>query len=244
MRIGIRSEFDRAVKQVEWSEVLDTLQAAIEDVLGSPPNTPPPTPSPPLPVLPTELGRDICPQPVVNVHEAHEQAGVHSQGQFYNSRLRFNSSYAAAPPHTLIHLHSLANDQAPVINFCEPVPNLVPLQLLNGQLIYTFVFRHPGPVAPPPLDADRPYVKKPLYAFMLFMREQRQKWASLSDQERQRFYEKAEEEKLLHASQNPGWSSSRPLRHKEEEAKVEDSSSHTGLSSSTNLLFLELFHSP
>ncbi|KAK2899934.1 hypothetical protein Q8A73_013063 [Channa argus] len=277
MRIDIREEFDRTVKQIEWVEVLDTLQAVIEDALGVTPNTSPSTPPPPA--LPTELGFDILPQPVGDVHEApawcssyhlgiapssleepvttaqtimqagslYGQEGVYSQGQHTLHQSAVNdhpgpptaACYPAAPPHT--------NNNAPGISSYKSTgQNLVPLQLLqlvNGEMVYTYTLHHPDSAAPPvptsmpkktkrkynkPQDNDQPYIKKPLNAFMLFMKEQRQsvvaeinirdnaavntvlgqRWASLSSKEKNKFYEKAEEEKLLHARENPGWSSS------------------------------------
>ncbi|KAK2819246.1 hypothetical protein Q5P01_024807 [Channa striata] len=290
MRINVRAEFDHAIKQMEWGEVLDTLQVAIEDELGVTPNTPPSTQPPP--VLSAELGFDIHPQPVGDAHDEvhggcsshhlgiathgfeqpvtaaqtiqegplYRQAGVHSQGQhtLYPSSVSDHPGpsttayYHAAPPYTC--------DQAPAISFCESTgQNQIPLRLVNGELVYAYTFHHPDSAAPPaptsmskkrkrrydkPQDDDRPYVKKPLNAFMLFMKEQRQnvvaeinnrnnatvnsvlgqRWASLSNKEKHRFYEKAEKERLLHAKQNPGWSSSNNyVGKKEEEAKAEGS---------------------
>ncbi|XP_044031476.1 transcription factor 7-like 1-B [Siniperca chuatsi] len=76
-------------------------------------------------------------------------------------------------------------------------------------------------------DGDWPYVKKPPNAFMLFMKEQRpnvvaelnvsesaavntilgQRWKSLSNEEKAKYYEKAAKERLLHSQQHPNWSS-------------------------------------
>ncbi|XP_039251311.2 uncharacterized protein LOC120328830 [Styela clava] len=73
---------------------------------------------------------------------------------------------------------------------------------------------------------DRPYVKKPLNAFMLYMKEQRakvvaectlkesaainqilgRKWHSLSREEQQKYYEMARKERQLHLQMYPGWS--------------------------------------
>ncbi|KAK2919441.1 hypothetical protein Q8A73_003812 [Channa argus] len=273
MRIDVRAEFDRAVKQMEWEEVLDTLQAVIEDELGVTPNTPPSTPAPPA--LTTELGCDIHPQPVDDVHEAHSgcsphhlgiapdsfeqpmtaaqsimqtgplscEADVHSQGEhtLYQSAVNDHPK-----PSTPTHCPAAPQDtnNAPAISFFESTgQNLVPLQLLNGEVVYAYTLHHPDSAATPapnpmskkrktkynkPQNDDQPYIKKPLNAFMLFMKEHRQnvvaeinirdnatvntilghRWASLSKKEKQIFYEKAEEERLLHSRQNPGWSSS------------------------------------
>ncbi|XP_030595667.1 transcription factor 7-like 1 [Archocentrus centrarchus] len=76
-------------------------------------------------------------------------------------------------------------------------------------------------------DEDRVYVKKPPNAFMLFLKEQRPKvkaeltnsasaavnavvgerWKSLSKAQQAKYYEQAEEERLLHTQQHPQWSS-------------------------------------
>ncbi|XP_077578908.1 transcription factor 7-like [Stigmatopora nigra] len=73
---------------------------------------------------------------------------------------------------------------------------------------------------------DQTYVKKPLNAFMLFSKEHRQSvkakssstntavinetlgkmWHLLADKDKVRYYEKAEEERRLHAQQHPDWS--------------------------------------
>ncbi|KAK2824156.1 hypothetical protein Q5P01_021331 [Channa striata] len=126
MKVDIRAEFDDSIQEMEWEEVLEILKAAIEDVLDTPPNTPPPppaiedvldtppnTPPPPPVVLPTELGQ------VGDVHEAHQLPDVYSQGQ---------------------------NNQAPVINTYQ---NLVPIQLLNGQWVYPYTLCSPDTIAPP-----------------------------------------------------------------------------------------------
>lgn len=76
-------------------------------------------------------------------------------------------------------------------------------------------------------DEDRkPHIKKPLNAFMLYMREERpnvvamckvkesssinqilgQRWHSLTKEEQAKYYELARQERLLHAKLYPGWS--------------------------------------
>ncbi|XP_074487436.1 transcription factor SOX-18-like [Sebastes fasciatus] len=79
-------------------------------------------------------------------------------------------------------------------------------------------------------EADPPYVKKPPNAFMVFIKEQRanvnaqinmggrgsaavntvlgQVWSSLTREEQVKYYDMANEERLLHAKQNPEWTSS------------------------------------
>ncbi|XP_029023985.1 transcription factor 7-like 1-B [Betta splendens] len=75
-------------------------------------------------------------------------------------------------------------------------------------------------------DDRRPHIKKPLNAFMLYMREERpkvvaqckvkesatinqilgQRWHSLSKEEQAKYYEMARKERLLHSKLYPGWS--------------------------------------
>ncbi|XP_035041079.1 transcription factor 7-like 1-A isoform X2 [Hippoglossus stenolepis] len=75
-------------------------------------------------------------------------------------------------------------------------------------------------------DEKKPHIKKPLNAFMLYMREERpkvvaqcnvkesatinqilgQRWHSLSKEEQSKFYELARQERLLHSKLYPGWS--------------------------------------
>ncbi|ESO10023.1 hypothetical protein HELRODRAFT_135970, partial [Helobdella robusta] len=75
-------------------------------------------------------------------------------------------------------------------------------------------------------DKKRTYIKKPLNAFMLFMKEMRQKvieectlkesaainqilgrkWHALERSEQAKYYEMAKKEKELHMQLHPGWS--------------------------------------
>ncbi|XP_053267619.1 transcription factor 7-like 1-A isoform X2 [Pleuronectes platessa] len=75
-------------------------------------------------------------------------------------------------------------------------------------------------------EEKKPHIKKPLNAFMLYMREERpkvvaqcnvkesatinqilgQRWHSLSKEEQSKFYELARQERLLHSKLYPGWS--------------------------------------
>ncbi|KAL4000749.1 inhibitor of growth protein 2 [Sarotherodon galilaeus] len=75
-------------------------------------------------------------------------------------------------------------------------------------------------------DEDRPYVKKPPNAFMLYLKEQRpkviaelnipgsaavnavvgQRWKSLSNDQKARYFDQAETERRNHAKEHPGWS--------------------------------------
>ncbi|XP_067340931.1 transcription factor 7-like 2 [Channa argus] len=263
--MDVRAVFHSLIKQMEWGEVLNTLQAVVEDALGLSSNCS--SLPPPAPAHPTELGYDIYPQPVAEVHHhlnapysfqqpvtaaesimqagpLYFQADVHSQGQhtLYHSAVYDHPgpSTAAFDPEAFRHTYSNALE----ISFLESTgQNLVPLQVMNGEVVYINTLNHLSSASPTvctsmskrrkrkydkPQDDEKPYIKKPLNAFMLFMKEQRQnvvteinlrdnatvntilgqRWALLSKKEKEKFYEKAEEERQLHARQHPGWSSS------------------------------------
>ncbi|XP_042337996.1 transcription factor 7-like 1-B, partial [Plectropomus leopardus] len=81
-------------------------------------------------------------------------------------------------------------------------------------------------VQPEREEEKKPHIKKPLNAFMLFMREERpkvvaqckvkesatinqilgQRWHSLSKDQQAKYYELARKERLLHSKLYPGWS--------------------------------------
>ncbi|XP_030602913.1 transcription factor 7-like 1 isoform X1 [Archocentrus centrarchus] len=111
---------------------------------------------------------------------------------------------------------------------------LHPIGVLNGVLVCDFAA--PPINTPSPKkrkrhehqdDEDRVYVKKPPNAFMLFLNEERPKvkaelinsssaavnavvgerWKSLPKAQQAKYYEQAEEERMLHAQQHPQWSS-------------------------------------
>jgi len=96
---------------------------------------------------------------------------------------------------------------------------------------------------------DRPYVKKPLNAFMLYMKEQRQKvvaectlkesaainqilgrkWHSLGREEQQVYYDKARKARQLHMEKFPGWSArdNYGKRKKRKKEKTHDCTAQT-----------------
>ncbi|KAI9535757.1 Transcription factor 7-like 1-A, partial [Dissostichus eleginoides] len=116
-------------------------------------------------------------------------------------------------------------------------PRLVPPQssIPHSAIRHTGVKQEPGgsqqgrsvPDVPPEKEEEkRPHIKKPLNAFMLYMREERpkvvaqckvkesatinqilgQRWHSLTKEEQAKYYEIARKERLLHSKLYPGWS--------------------------------------
>ncbi|KAJ4921053.1 hypothetical protein JOQ06_021770 [Pogonophryne albipinna] len=116
-------------------------------------------------------------------------------------------------------------------------PRLVPPQssIPHSAIRHTGVKQEPGgsqqgrsaPDVPPEREEEkRPHIKKPLNAFMLYMREERpkvvaqckvkesatinqilgQRWHSLTKEEQAKYYEIARKERLLHSKLYPGWS--------------------------------------
>ncbi|XP_030603385.1 transcription factor 7-like 1 [Archocentrus centrarchus] len=113
---------------------------------------------------------------------------------------------------------------------------LRPIGELNGMMVCDFA-TSPLPLNKPASKKrkrheqeegeDRLYVKKPPNAFMVYLEEQRpkvkaeltnsgsaavnavvaQRWKSLSRDQQEKYYKRAEEERILHAQKHPGWSS-------------------------------------
>ncbi|XP_075895098.1 transcription factor 7-like 1-B isoform X2 [Nelusetta ayraudi] len=134
-------------------------------------------------------------------------------------------------------------DNLPVLGLPAYDQNFHPIGFLNGEILYglpTNAYVPPDFSASPSnvfmpsgfsqhgvqLDEDRPYVKKPLNAFMIFRKEQRpiimketnirdsasvnaivgKKWKSLTKEEQTSYFVEAEKERILHALHHPGWS--------------------------------------
>ncbi|KAK7902206.1 hypothetical protein WMY93_018975 [Mugilogobius chulae] len=114
----------------------------------------------------------------------------------------------------------------------------VPLQTISAQTINNYSL----PIQTSRKDTDKPYIKKPPNAFMLFMAEQRQRvmqalniknsaqvnveigqrWKMLSELEKAPYFEQADRVKRAHEAKYPGWSpkdnlvSSSILQHRTE----------------------------
>ncbi|XP_030579246.1 transcription factor 7-like 1-B [Archocentrus centrarchus] len=104
----------------------------------------------------------------------------------------------------------------------------------DGLLVCDFDCSAPPVSAPTPKkrkrsdqqEDDRPYVKKPPNAFMIFLKEQRlkvmaecsirestavntavgERWKSLTKDQQEEYYKQAEEQRILHAQQHREWS--------------------------------------
>lgn len=97
-------------------------------------------------------------------------------------------------------------------------------------------------------EKKKPHIKKPLNAFMLYMREERpkviaqckvkesatinqilgQRWHSLCKEEQSRYYDLARKEKLLHSKLYPGWSARDNYGKKKKRKRVKSETQFEG----------------
>lgn len=107
-----------------------------------------------------------------------------------------------------------------------PHPAIVPAVVKQEPGVGSQPGRHVAESQPEKEDEKKPHIKKPLNAFMLYMRDERpkvvaqcqvkesatinqilgQRWHSLSKEEQAKYYEMARKERLLHSKLYPGWS--------------------------------------
>ncbi|MCI4381309.1 hypothetical protein PGIGA_G00249880 [Pangasianodon gigas] len=125
------------------------------------------------------------------------------------------------PPHVVPHHpHSLHQTGIPHPAIVSPAIKQEP----NGELSPAAHTKSPGPAKKE--EEKKPHIKKPLNAFMLYMKEMRAKvvaectlkesaainqilgrrWHSLSREEQAKYYELARKERQLHSQLYPGWS--------------------------------------
>ncbi|XP_027006233.1 transcription factor 7-like 1-B [Tachysurus fulvidraco] len=125
------------------------------------------------------------------------------------------------PPHVVPHHpHSLHQTGIPHPAIVSPAIKQEP----NGELSPASHTKSPGPAKKE--EEKKPHIKKPLNAFMLYMKEMRAKvvaectlkesaainqilgrrWHSLSREEQAKYYELARKERQLHSQLYPGWS--------------------------------------
>ncbi|KAI5094670.1 transcription factor 7-like 1-B, partial [Silurus meridionalis] len=136
--------------------------------------------------------------------------------------LAMNASMSSRfPPHVVPHHpHSLHQTGIPHPAIVSPAIKQEP----NGELSPASHTKSPGPAKKE--EEKKPHIKKPLNAFMLYMKEMRAKvvaectlkesaainqilgrrWHSLSREEQAKYYELARKERQLHSQLYPGWS--------------------------------------
>lgn len=132
------------------------------------------------------------------------------------------------------HLHRQKRKaEAHYSHMMDPPENMAPMGVLDSQGREIQVEVAPSCSAAAPGKSmsreqlDKPYVKKPPNAFVIFMRENRAKikdfaqpkhsaeanailgqmWKTMSPQDQEKYYQIAAEERRLHAEQHPEWSS-------------------------------------
>ncbi|KAL7404400.1 hypothetical protein ABVT39_014206 [Epinephelus coioides] len=134
-------------------------------------------------------------------------------------------SYPAPPPQPFTNVPEVKLAEGQSLRF---------VGVLNGQLLYEVIAGGDAPpvyAAPPQntsnskkrkrdsqRDDDRPYIKRPPNAFMLFLKEQRTHveaevaergsaaWKSLTEEQQAKYFSQAKTERLLHSQQHPEWS--------------------------------------
>ncbi|XP_033949783.1 transcription factor 7-like 1 [Pseudochaenichthys georgianus] len=194
-----------------FSTLLEALQACVGEALNP---LPPPAPAPP-------------------------QLNIQYMWPANNAQVLTAVREPAAAPQQIIDV--------PMVNLPEG-QHLCYVGMINGQelyqVLYTEVpppyFQFPVPAAPSlsynskkrwhnkQQDTNRPYVRKPLNAFMLYMKEHRdlvkaevaperrgtaaeneilgQRWKAMTKEDKEKYFSQSQEEKRLHAQQNPHWS--------------------------------------
>uniref|UniRef100_A0A671WP54 Transcription factor 7-like 1 n=1 Tax=Sparus aurata TaxID=8175 RepID=A0A671WP54_SPAAU len=228
-----------------WEEFSSLVQDSLMVLLDNQP-----IPSPPPPHT-ARLELNAQPQPVPEPSQFGGygpcRPGAYSQAQYLSCEWPVIggplpaapalSHPAAAPPHTY--------NSVPVVRLPEGFDHsLQCVGMMNGEPVYTLpaaVFPLPFslPAAPQPSTSnsnkrkaeseqedDRPYVKRPPNAFMLYVKEHRphveedikkkgngavnrvlgQRWRSLSEEQQAIYLHQAERERELHALRYPGWS--------------------------------------
>ncbi|CAJ1070679.1 transcription factor 7-like 1-B isoform X1 [Xyrichtys novacula] len=255
------AEVDLAVGEMEWGEVISTLQSATKVLYGDindtsssppPPPLPPPPPPPPSPAIEyPEVG--FHPQPVgclckgycgyfptqctlkgpgmavpgLNWTGVADPGAYHGSGYNPNSMQSFNCNcqQKKEPPPYSKSPASYIPEEGADCHQSPPRPDdsgsvWSPPGAMNQELRYKRRKYGEG--------QKEPYVKKPLNAFMLFLKEERskitvdrsikafaalcsslgQKWKCLSDKEKAKYYRQAHKERRLHYLQHPYWSPS------------------------------------
>uniref|UniRef100_A0A7N5ZVZ1 HMG box domain-containing protein n=1 Tax=Anabas testudineus TaxID=64144 RepID=A0A7N5ZVZ1_ANATE len=137
---------------------------------------------------------------------------------------RFSPHMVTPPPHSL---HQTGIPHPAIVS---PAIKQEP----SGDNISPSMHARKSPVPPKKEEDKKPHIKKPLNAFMLYMKEMRAKvvaectlkesaainqilgrrWHSLSREEQAKYYELARKERQLHSQLYPGWSARDNYRKK------------------------------
>ncbi|KAL7403371.1 hypothetical protein ABVT39_028128 [Epinephelus coioides] len=241
-KVDVIEELEQIIEEMERAEPVPTLMETANNIFAgaNAPNPPSPPPSLPPPVY---AGLENITQPQL----AERHCGCTPLGAIPHT-VEQQSSWMAAP--------TMYAGPLPQGGSCSQSTCMVrPVHIArdrNGGVLYEVPEGHFAPVpvpAVPPLDTSsskkrkrekEPHVKKPLNAFMLFLKEHRAKagaelqgrgsaaintvlgqiWNSLTKEEQAKYFRQAETERVLHAQRHPEWSP----RQKEEE--IEEQGSH------------------
>uniref|UniRef100_UPI00358FD0A9 transcription factor 7-like 2 isoform X5 n=1 Tax=Myxine glutinosa TaxID=7769 RepID=UPI00358FD0A9 len=144
------------------------------------------------------------------------------------------------PAHMVPHHHTLPPTGIPHPAIVTPPIKQEPSSVSNGTDL-----QKPLSVPKKEMEEKKPHIKKPLNAFMLFMKEMRakviaectlkesaainqilgRKWHALSREEQAKYYELARKERQLHSQLYPGWSArdnyGKKKKRKREKQQVE-----------------------
>ncbi|XP_034750896.1 transcription factor 7-like 1-B isoform X3 [Etheostoma cragini] len=186
----------------------------------------------PLMAAPTMCDGLLCQGDIIQPGHLYSQAGVYSEEQYLPypwpvadvpTATAVSHPAAAPQPCNIVPLVKLSQGQS-----------LRWIGVQNGEMLYEVVAEDPSNTSnlrkrkrKAQQDESCPYIKKPPNAFLLFMKEQRlnveaefnmkgmrnaainrilgHKWKSLTKEEQAKYYDKAKEEKRLHAQQHPEW---------------------------------------
>ncbi|XP_059214366.1 transcription factor 7-like 1-A isoform X2 [Centropristis striata] len=245
-------KIDSVINTVDPTEMPTALMDSTAGVLT---NLPPPAPLPPDAVKQSNCGGHCGNTALVatfqQTYHLQNQAYPQFQGQNLpyictapnaapqqtNLQYVYLCPYAAAASYPAVPQQTYNN-----LPLVKSFQNLVPVAKMNRMVVYKTSSGNATAAAnfaapPPPSnnavkkqkreDDDRQYVKKPLNAFMLFMKDQRanvkaemepgtrssvintllgRRWNAMSNEEQARYYDQADKESKLHEEQHPNWS--------------------------------------
>ncbi|KAL7401655.1 hypothetical protein ABVT39_002726 [Epinephelus coioides] len=206
-KVDVIEELEQIIEEMERREPVPTLMETANSIFAraNAPNPPSPPPSLPPPVY---AGLENITQPQL----AERHCDCTPLGAIPHT-VEQQSSWMAAPTMNEGVLYKV-----PEGHFALPVPAVPPLNTSSSKKRKREKEQ----------SNERPYVKKPLNAFMLFLKEHRAKagaelqgrgsaaintvlgqiWNSLTKEEQAKYFRQAETERVLHAQRHPEWSPS------------------------------------